>query len=216
MQAIAARLAEAHPDWNRNRSTHLVPLAEAAINPALRGPAETGSALLLGAVSLLLVIACANVANLLLARGVAREAEMATRLALGAPSSRIVRQLLVESLLLWSLGGALGLVLAVWGRRGAIQLLPPLLPPGAVEAPLNAPVLLFAAGLTLATGLAFGLAPALRAARTDLMAVLRTRSDAAARGLGLRRFLVGAQVAFASVALVTAGAFVTSRRTSRW
>jgi predicted permease len=215
MRAIAEGLAEAHPEWDRNRSTHLVPLSEAAIAPALRGPAESGSGLLLGAVGLLLVIACANVANLLLARGLAREAEMATRLALGAPARRIVRQLLVESLLLWSLGGAFGVLLAVWARQVIPFLLPPFIPPGAIEAAVDVQVLLFAAVLTLVTGLVFGLAPALRAARTDLMTVLRARGAAGGRGLGARRVLVGAQVAFASVALVAAGAFVASLRNAR-
>jgi predicted permease len=214
MRTIAERLAEAHPQWDRNRSTHLVPLAQAAIVPALRGPVESGSGLLLGAVLLLLVIACANVANLLLARGLAREGEMATRLALGAPAQRIVRQLLVESLLLWSLGGAFGVLLAVWARQAVPSLLPPFLPQGAIEATVDLKVLLFATVLTLMTGLLFGLAPALRAARTDLMTVLRSRGGAGGR-LGARRVLVGAQVAFASVALVAAGAFLASLRNAR-
>jgi len=215
LRTIAARLAEEHPQWNRNRSIHLENLAQAAINPALRGSTNAASLLLTGAVGLILLIACANVANLLLARGVARESEMATRLALGAPARRIVRQLLVETLVLWSLGGALGLLVGAWGLKVATRLLPPFLPPGAIEPTLDASVVAFAVGLTLVTGLGFGLAPALRAGRTDLMTVLRTRSDSATRSIGLRRVLVGAQVALAAVALVAAGAFVASLKNAR-
>jgi predicted permease len=215
LRTIAERLAEAHPQWDRNRSTFLVPLADATIVPALRGPAESGGGLLLGAVGLLLVIACANVANLLLARGLARAGEIATRLALGAPARRIVRQLLVESVLLWSLGGAWGVLLALWARQAVPSLLPPFLPPGAIEATVDGGILLFAAALTLVTGMLFGLAPALQAARTDLISTLRVRGQGGAHGLRLRRLLVGAQVAFASVALVAAGAFVASLRSAR-
>jgi predicted permease len=215
LRTIAERLAVEHPQWDRNRSTHLVPIAEATIAPGLRGVARTGSGLFLGATGLLLVIACANVANLLLARGLGRGSEMATRLALGAPAWRIVRQLLVESVLLWSVGGAAGVVLAYWARQAVPALLPPFLPPGAIEARVDGAVLLFAAALTFVTGVVFGLVPALRAARTDLMTALRTRGEGGGRGLGLRRLLVGAQVAFAAVALVAAGAFLSSLANAR-
>jgi len=216
LDAISVRLAEAYPEWNRNRGTHLESLREATINPAFRGTVETASAVLLCAVGLILAIACANVANLLLARSVTRRGEVAMRLALGAPRRRLVRQLLTESGLLWLLGGAVGWLFAVWGRRLLWSFRPPFVAEDAVELALDLRVLGFALALTLVSGLAFGLAPALRAARTDLIAALRTRGSDGEQGRGgLRQLLVAGQVALSLVALVAAGLFVQSLRNAQ-
>ena len=169
---------------------------------------------LLALVGLILALACANVANLLLARASARRREMAVRLSIGAGRPRIVRQLLTESVLLASLGGVAGLLVAVWGMR----FLTPLLANGrtgfTLRAEMNWRVLTAAAALSLLTGVLFGLAPALQATRVDLMSALKaTRVDRlrpmrALHGIRLRHLLVAFQIAVAVIMVVAAGLFV--------
>jgi putative ABC transport system permease protein len=164
-----------------------------------------------GAVDLLLLIACANVANLLVARGISRQREFAIRAALGADRGRLVRQLLVESALLGCLGGVLGLTGATWGARAIAALLPETLP-GLDAVTLDGPAALFALGLSAATGLLFGLAPAFRGARADLGQPLR-EGRAAAGTATARRFhrrLTIAEIALASVLLAGAGLLARS------
>lgn len=159
----------------------------------------------LGAVVLLLVIACGNVANLLLARGAARRGELAIRSALGAARPRLVRQLLTESLLLALWGGALGFLVAQFGVRAFLALSPPGLPRlGAIR--VDAAAFAFALGVTAVVGIALGLFPALQASRSDLLAGLQESSRRTAGGHQLtRRTLVVAEVALALVLLVSAG-----------
>ena len=174
--------------------------------------------ILMGVVVLVLFVACANLANLLLARTAAREKEVATRLALGAGRSRIVRQLLTESLLLSSLGGALGLLLAYWGTRALIAFVMA----GADHIPLEAGpdsrVLLFTLAASLLTGLLFGLAPALRVSRVSFAPGLKagsrtvTGESAGSGRLSLPKTLVAAQVALSLLLLVGAGLFVRTLR----
>jgi putative ABC transport system permease protein len=165
-----------------------------------------------GAVALLLLIACVNVTNLLLARGARRRGELAVRAALGAGRARMVRQLLAESLLLAGLGGALGLALAAAGVR-ALVALSPLGLPRAEAIAVDGWVLAFALGMTTLVGLAFGLAPALRAARGDLLPDLRQGSRRAAGGnQAARGRLVVAEVALALVLLVGSGLLLRSLR----
>jgi predicted permease len=216
LDTLADRLARAHPQWNRNRGIHSMPLLEARLNPAIRGAAVTAGAVLMGAVALVLAIACANVANLLLARALGRSGEIATRLALGASRRRLVRQFLTEGVLLWALGGLTGWLLAGWGQPLLWSFRPPFLPEDAVSMSLDKRVLGFSLSLTLLTGLGFGLLPALRASRTNLVAALRLRNGAGdTGGPGLRQYLVGGQVALSLVALVMAGFFLRSLDNAR-
>src|SRR5262249_31384778 len=155
------------------------------------GPVRPALLVLLGAVVLLLLIACANVAGLLLARGGEREAELAVRSALGAPRGRLVRQLLTESTLLAALGGFVGIPLAWLGPRALVALSPPRLP--RVDAiTIDARVLGFALAITLVSALVFGLIPALRFSRPDLVPALGSggRSTAGVARARLRSGLV--------------------------
>jgi len=157
------------------------------------------------AVCFLLLIACANVANLLLARSIARAREFAIRAALGASQIRVVRQLLTESVLLSGIGGALGLMLALGGTKMVLRLMPGTLP-RASEVSIDLPVLLFTAALSLFSGIVFGLAPALKTSRVNLQEAI---SEGGRSGSGIRHRLQGAfvaaEVAMALVLLVGAG-----------
>ena len=165
--------------------------------------------IILGAVSFLLLIACANVANLQLARASARQREIAVRMALGAAGGRIVRQLLTESLLLALAGGAVGLLLAVWGTQLLLALVPAGLLPGVAEVGVDWRVLAFAFAASVATGLLFGTAPAWQARRTDVNASLKASSGRGATARGrLRGALVVAEVALSLVLLVCAGLLI--------
>ena len=166
--------------------------------------------MLMGLVSLVLVAACANVANLLLARGAARRREIALRLALGASRGRIVRQLLAESLLLASAGAALGTLLAWWGRDLLLALRPFGNAPVVLDLPLDARVLGFTIASAVATALLFGLAPALRATRVDLTAEFQggTRALVSGGRSRLSQALMVVQIALSLVLLVSTGLFV--------
>jgi predicted permease len=164
-------------------------------------------------VALLLLIACINVANLLLARAGSRRKEIAIRVSVGATRGRIVRQLLTESLLLSSLGGLAGIVIAWWARAILWSIRPPLLRNEQIELAFDMRVLLFTLGLSVLTGMIFGLAPALQASRTDLVVELKERTSqfiGAPHAASLRNLLVVGQVALSLVALIGAGLFVRS------
>ena len=156
MTTIQNRLDELYPEANRDLGTNVEPLKNAVV-----GDVGGTLLLLLGAVGLVLLIACANVANLLLARSAARGREFAIRSALGANRARVIRQLLTESILLSLAGGGLGLAVATWGVKSVLATMPGIIP-RSQEIRLNLPVLLFAFGVAVAVGIVFGLAPALK------------------------------------------------------
>src|SRR6185436_19946988 len=165
---------------------------------------------LLGAVGFVLLIACTNVANLLMARASARERELALRAAIGAGRARLVRQLLTESLLLSTVGGVAGLVLAWAGLRTLVGVAPADLPRLSAIA-IDTPVLVFTAVIVLATGILFGLLPALQAARSSVVPTLKEGGrGATSAGRGARRALVTIEVALAVVLLVGAGLMIRS------
>jgi predicted permease len=174
--------------------------------------------LLLGIVAGVLLIACANVASLLIARATARQKEIAVRLALGASRGRIVGQLLVESVMLAALGGLLGLVIAAWTTRFLLGFLPTTDTPHVISGSIDNRILIFNFALSLATGLVFGLVPALRSTRPNLAPTLKDQVGAVVGGSGgvrLRKGLVVAQVTISVLLLVSAGLFIRSLRALR-
>jgi putative ABC transport system permease protein len=212
MTAIADGLAQTYPEDNRNTIATLFPVSK--VDPRAYTQLISVAGLLLAVVGIVLLIACANVANLLLARASARRKEIAIRLAMGASRARLVRQLLTESVLLSLAGGSLGLLLALW-TTDVLKTTSP--PEGmfsfSLDPRLDVRVLAFTFLLSLVTGVIFGLAPALQASRPDLLPALKDEVASAAPGLrrlSLRNLLVVAQVALSLVLLIGAGLFLRS------
>ncbi|HEX6534541.1 MAG TPA: ABC transporter permease [Gemmatimonadaceae bacterium] len=207
MVAITRRLSELYPRTNARFSAAVQPLRERLV-----GEVRPTLLMLAGAVGFVLLIACANVGNLMLARASGRYKEIAVRAALGAGRGRIVRQLLAECLVLALVGGALGLLLASWGTSLLQTLLPPSLP-HASDIGVDWRVASFALALSLATGVLFGLAPALAAARADLNSTLKdsTRgSTGAGSGQRVRSAFVVVQIALSVMLVTGAGLLATS------
>jgi predicted permease len=204
LNMLAQQLGREYPDTNEGQKIILVP--PGFIVPQLRGAVVGFAAVLMGAVGLVLLIACTNLANLLLARASGRRKEIALCVALGASRWRVVRQLLVESLLLALAGGASGLLLAVWMLELVAAYRPPINIPVWIETAVDWRVLLFALGASLLTVVLFGLAPALQATRTDLVSALKDAGQRAGRSRSrLRSGLVVAQVTLSLMLLVAAG-----------
>jgi len=220
-RVVAARLHQAYPDsWtdahDQGRRITVVPERLSRVPMMIRGTAVGLAGLLMGVVGLVLLLCCANVANLLLARGAGRTREFAVRRSLGAGRGRLIRQLLTESAILGLLGGGAGLLLAGWAVRLFPALLPPLPVPLQFDVSPDWRVLAFTAGASLVTALLFGLAPALRASRADVASSLKeSRPTGTGRRVTLQNGLVVAQVAVSMVLLVGAGLFLRSLAAAR-
>jgi predicted permease len=210
LSAAARSLERSFPNQNAGRGVSVMPLTDATIFPGMRQGLWLGGLVLMAVVGLVLLIACANVANLVLARASSRRQEMALRLALGAGSGRIIRQLLTESVLLSIGGGALGLLLAIWGRNLLWSFRPAA--NNFIELPIDARVLAFGAALSLLAGVLFGIVPAWQATRASLdQAMKGVRSvDGSPRGAVLRNALVVGQMALSLIAVVAAALFLRS------
>jgi putative ABC transport system permease protein len=211
MAGIARGLAETYPESNKGWTIEVGDFQAWLINRSFK----TRLWLLFSAVGLVLLMACTNVASLLLARSSARSREMAVRLSLGATSGRIMRQLLTESLLLASIGGALGLALAWELIRLAPRIVPANVIPAAAPIELNAAVLLFTAGISALTGVLFGLAPAIAATKGDVQQTLKDSNRGTTGGRGRQRFrqlMVTVEIAAALMLVASAALMLESLR----
>jgi putative ABC transport system permease protein len=204
---IAATLEQNYPRTNTGIGMRIVPLKE-----QITGSIQTQLLIIFAAVGFVLLIACANVANLMLARAASRQKEMAIRTALGAASSRLARLLLTESVVLAVVGGVLGLLLAYWGTQLLVSASPTHIP-RVKEIAVDLRVLGFTILLSFLTGILFGITPALQARRTDLNETLKEGGRSSSQGLGgyrMRKIFVVSQMALALVLLISAGLMIKS------
>ncbi len=218
MKAIAAGLEKEYPRDNKGRTVVLFPLNESALGINQRRQFSLAGGILMGVVGLVLLIACVNLANLLLAQAAKREKELSIRAALGAGRARLVRQLLTESTLLSLLGGAAGLLVAFWGRKLLWSFRPPFLPDGSIDLSFDGRVLGFTFLVSILTGLIFGIIPAIKASSTDLNEVLKLGGRGGALGWThnrMRSLLVISEIALALVALVGSGLFLRSMQNAQ-
>ncbi len=210
--ALSRQIEAEHPDARKGKTLGVFPMTIAPIG--VQGEMLSVIIVLMVVAGLVLLIACANASNLMLARAAARQGETAVRLAVGASRARLVRQLLTESLLIAIAAAAIGLLIGVWTLRGMTSLIPESDVPISFNLGMDRNVLLFTVGLSLLTALIFGLAPALRLSKLEVSAALKERAKNQTGGSRLRNALVVAQVAFSVVALICAGLFVRSLQRS--
>ncbi|HKV24037.1 MAG TPA: ABC transporter permease [Candidatus Acidoferrum sp.] len=214
---LGLELEREYPKDNGGRNEMVVPISQTAIPPQLRSVYVRAGSLMMLIVGLVLLIACANVANLLLARATQRHREIGVRLAMGASRFRLIQQLLTESLMMALLAGGLGILFAYWGK----SLMKSLLPPGLqqrLDFSLDGRVLLYTLVLAIVATILFGLMPAVEASKGDRLAALKDRTGnptGSARWYGLRGVLVMLQVALSLVALAGAGLFIHSLRNAQ-
>jgi predicted permease len=215
LRTFASHLETEYPKDNAGRSVALTPLADAAIGVNQHDQFTRSGAVLMTVVGVVLLIACVNLANLLLARAAQREKEMGLRAALGASRGRLMRQMMTECVLLAFLGGALGLAIAYVGRTVLWSFRPPFIQENDIDLSLDSSVLLFTLGISLLTAFLFGAAPALKASVPNLMETLKLGGRGGSIGWGrnsLRSLLVVSEIALSLVALVGAGLFIRSMR----
>jgi putative ABC transport system permease protein len=213
LHTIGDRLRQQYPDANKYLSIQETPLSKALIEPSQRQTYLRAGGLLMTVVFLLLLIACANVASLLLTRGILRRREVAIRISIGAQRSQLVRQLLTEGVVLSLAGGVAGILLGSWGPSFLWKFRPPSIPVNALNLAMNARVLAFALFISVLTGIFFGLAPALQTLKADLVPALKDLAAPLRPGRGRpswRSLLIMLQVAFSLLALIGAGLFLRS------
>ena len=218
MKTIAAGLEKEYPRDNKGRTVELFPLNESALGINQRRQFSLAGGVLMGVVGLVLLIACVNLANLLLAQAAKREKELSIRAAMGAGRFRLVRQLLTESTVLSLLGGVAGLLVAYWGRNLLWSFRPPFLLDGSIDLSFDARVLGFTLLISLLTGLVFGIIPAIKASGTDINEILKTGGRGGGLGWTHNRLLgllVIAEIALALLALVGSGLFLRSMQNAQ-
>ena len=213
MVTVGERLAEAYPDSNSETTLTALRTEDVGIHAMIDAPIRLFTLFLMGMVGLALLIACTNLASMLLARATARRREIAVRLALGAGRKRLIRQLVTESVLLSLVGGMVGLLVASWLLSALMAVQPPFPIPLSFDLGLDHGVLLFTAMLSITTGLVFGIIPALQSTRLSLVEAIKGESPARGRRGGrmrLRGALVVGQVAVSMVLLICTGLFLRS------
>ena len=217
MQTMAAALETQYPAENKGRTVALALQSHAALGINQRSQFVLAGGVMMGVVGLVLLIACVNLANLLLAQSAQREREISLRSALGATRSRLVRQLLTESILLSVLGGVAGSAVAYWGRNALWSFRPPFLGNASIDLSFDTRVLAFTAVVTVLTGVLFGLAPAIRISRANLSEMMKVggRGGSNLAHGRLRSLLVVAEIGLAAVALIGSGLFVRSMQAAQ-
>jgi predicted permease len=216
MKTIAAALEQQYPEANEGRTIEIARESDAALGINGRNQLVLAGGVMMGVVGVVLLIACVNLANLLLAQSAAREREISIRAAMGAGRSRLVRQLLTESVLLAVVGGAAGLLVAVWGRTALWSFRPPFLANASIDLTFDPRVILFTAGISILTGVLFGLAPAIHVSRANLNDTLKTGGRSGGTTTNrTRSVLVVAEIGLATVALIGAGLFVRSMQAAQ-